>query len=181
MYEPIFVLTIKMNLLEEILKGQSKERVVLVATWIGSDKRRFAELMDLVLNGDLVVVQRASWIMNLVFEKHPQLVTPYLDQLLPKMHEKGQHVALKRHIIRILQDMDIPEKHHGAVMNACFDFLADPAETVAVRCFSMSVLDNLSRVYPEIRQELVAILEDQLEQEATAGFRSRAKKILKRR
>jgi hypothetical protein len=77
--------------------------------------------------------------------------------------------------------MDIPEPHHGVVMNSCFDFLADPQETIAVRCFSMSVLDNLSKIYPEIRQELVAILEDGLANEATAGFRARAKKILKRK
>ena len=170
-----------MKLLEEILKGQSKERAAKVAAWIGDDKKRFAELMDLVLNGGYVVVQRASWIMNVVHETHPELVMPYLEQLIPKMHEKGQHIALKRHIVRLLQDIEIPEQLQGEVMYSCFDFLANPAEAIAVRCFSMTVLDNLSGTYPEIRQELVAILEDQLEQEATAGFRARAKKILKRR
>ena len=84
-----------MKLLEEILKGQSKERAAKVAAWIGDDKKRFAELMDLVLNGGYVVVQRASWIMNVVHETLPELVIPYLEQLSPKMHEKGQLIALK--------------------------------------------------------------------------------------
>lgn len=151
----------------------------MIADWIGSDKKRFAMLMEHFLNDEFVIEQRASWIANVVYEKQPSLIKPYLERMINKMQEERIHVAVKRHVIRILQDMDIPEHLQGIVMNICFDLLADPKETVAVRCFSMSVLDNLSKIYPELRQELVTILEDQLAQETTAGFRSRAKKILK--
>lgn len=62
---------------------------------------------------------------------------------------------------------------------AVLELLADVKETVAVRVFCMTVLDNLSKHYPEIKQELRVILQDQLEQGCTAGFRSRASKILR--
>ncbi|MCY7309163.1 MAG: hypothetical protein LH619_00155 [Chitinophagaceae bacterium] len=42
----------------------------------------------------------------------------------------------------------------------------------------MTVLQNLSKLYPEIKQELKTIIEDRWELE-TAAFHSRAKKILK--
>ena len=103
-----------------------------------------------------------------------------MERMVQRLTEPGVPVAVKRNVVRILQNAEIHEDLHGAVMNTCFELLADPKEAIAVRCFSMTVLDNLSKSYPEIRQELIAIIEDQLEHEPTAGFRARAKKILRK-
>lgn len=168
-----------MDLREEILREHSRAQTLKIAHWIGSDKKRVAQLMDMFLHDEYRVVQRAAWVVRMVYEKHSHIILPFLEQLINKMNEPGVHVAVKRNVVGILQDVDIPEPLQGQVMNTCFDMLADPKETIAVRCHSMTVLDNLSKTYPEIRQELVAIIQDQLEQETTAGFRARAKKILK--
>ena len=62
-------------------------------------------------------------------------------------------------------------------MDICFKYLGSPKEALAVKVFSMSVLGNLAKKYPEIKSELKLIIEDQLP-EQTAGFKSRAKKVL---
>ncbi len=170
-----------MDLRAEISQEHSKQQTEHIAAWIGGDKKRLAKLMDIFFGDDRELYRRAGWILCYVNDDHPELMQPYLAAMVRKMNEPGMHVAVKRHVIRMLQTQQIPESLQGEVMTVCFDFLADPKETVAVRCFSMSVLDNLSKDYPEIRQELVAILQDQMEQETTAGFRSRAKKILNRK
>ena len=77
-----------------------------------------------------------------------------------------------------MQDIELPEKYHGEIMDMCFRYLESPAESLAVRIFSMSVLTNLVKYYPEIKAELKLIIEDQLPHQ-TAGFKSRAKKVLK--
>jgi hypothetical protein len=170
-----------MDLRAEILQEHSKQHTEYIAAWTGSDKRKLAKLMDIFLHDEPELSRRTGWILCYVNDKYPENIQPYLEQMVSKMSEPGMHVAVKRHVIRMLQTQQIPESLQGEVMTVCFDFLADPQETVAVRCFSMSVLDNLSKEYPEIRQELITILQDQLEQETTAGFRSRAKKILNRK
>ena len=63
-------------------------------------------------------------------------------------------------------------------MTLCFDYLLSLDEEIAVKAFSLTVLNNLSILYPEIKQELKTIIEDRWEFE-TAAFHSRAKKILK--
>ena len=88
------------------------------------------------------------------------------------------HDAVKRNTVRILQVVPIPKKFQGTVMNLCFDYIVDPTEKIAVKAFSLTVLRNLSQLYPEIKQELRTIIEDRWEFE-TAAFHSRAKKILK--
>jgi hypothetical protein len=77
-----------------------------------------------------------------------------------------------------MQDIDLPEKYHGEIMELCFKYLESPAEALAVRIFSLSVLANLGTHYPEIKPELQLIIEDQLPHQS-ADFISRAKKVLK--
>lgn len=167
-----------MDLRTEILVEHSKTQTHKIAGWIGNDVKRFKQLLHLFLIDEYRVVQRAAWIISMVAEEHPGLVQPHIAELVERMQEPGLPGAVKRNVVRIMQFMELPEAVHGPVLNACFDFLADPQEAIAVRCFSMTVLANLSKTYPEIRQELTAILEDQLEMGASAGFRSRAKKVL---
>jgi hypothetical protein len=77
-----------------------------------------------------------------------------------------------------MQEIELPEKHHGEIMDMCFAFLESPKESLAVKVFSMSVLGNLAKYYPEIKTELKLIIEDQLPHQS-AGFKSRAKKGMK--
>lgn len=168
-----------MNIRAEILKEHSKQNAEVIAAWVSKSPQRVAQLMDLFLHDEYRVVQRLAQVVSKLADTRPQLIAPHLPQLVRRMNEPGVHVAVKRNVVRILQYVDIPEALHGDVMNTCFDLLADPNETVAVRVFSMTVLDRLSAQYPEIRQELSVIIEDILEQGCTAAFRARARMVLK--
>lgn len=171
-----------MDIREKILQEHSKENAEAIAEWVGSDQARIKELIDIFLHDEYRVVQWAAYAVSKVADNNPKAMEPYLDDMVARMQEEGPHVAVKRNVLRILQEVTIPEHLHANVMNNCFDYLADPKEAIAVRVFSMTVLDNLTKKYPEIKQELHAIIQEELEQgHASAGFISRAKKILKRK
>ena len=82
-----------------------------------------------------------------------------------------------RNAVRVLQELTIPQKFQGEVMDACFHFLEEPETPVAIKAFSLTTLFNLSTLYPEIKPELALIIEERGPHE-TAAFRSRARKIL---
>jgi hypothetical protein len=79
----------------------------------------------------------------------------------------------------MFQFVPIPTDRQGQIMDIAFCFLRDKRETIAVKVFAMTVLENLSVDSPELGQELRIIIEDQLPY-AGPAFRSRASKILKR-
>ena len=64
-------------------------------------------------------------------------------------------------------------------MDICFEYISSPTEAIAVKAFALTILENLSKKYPEIKPELKTIIEDRWDYE-TAAFHSRAKKILKK-
>lgn len=166
-----------MNLRQEILKEHSKPQTMKIASWVGDDKKRFDELMNLFLHDEYRVVQRSAWIVKYVADAHPDWITPYLKKML-EYCRKPVHDAVKRNVIRILEQVEIPKRLQGLAATACFDFLASPEEPVAVKVFSMSVLYNIAREEPDLKSELITLIEEQLEF-ATPGFRSRGNKILK--
>lgn len=168
-----------MELRSAILEEHSKEQTLKIAAWIGGDKKRFASLVALFLQDEYRVVQRAAWSLRHVAEKHPALLLPHLDAIVERLGDKDIPVAVKRNVMAVLQGIPIPENLHGPVMNYCFDFLQDPAETIAVKSFCMAILGQLAQSYPEIKNEIILVIEDLLEQGASPGIRSRAGKTLK--
>jgi len=167
-----------MKLRETILAEHSKATCNKIVKWVGSSQERFDELFDLFLHDEYRVVQRAAWPVSYIVIAHPLLIKKYFTKLIKNLQQPGLHDAVKRNTVRLLQHIDIPKKFHGEIMNICFDYIASPKEAVAIKAFSLTILQNLSKEYPDIKQELKAIIEDRWDSES-AAFRSRAKKILK--
>ena len=167
-----------MNLEDMILEEHSKKQCDKIVKYIGADPTRFAGLMKLFFNGEYRISQRAAWPMSYAVRKHPSLIEPYLNKLINNLGKKGQHDAITRNSTRILQDIDVPKKYHGKLMDTCFNFIESNDTAVAIKAFSLTILQNLSKYYPEIGPELKLIIEERWEHE-TAAFQSRARKILK--
>ncbi|MEO7530323.1 MAG: hypothetical protein ABIS69_02895 [Sediminibacterium sp.] len=166
-----------MNLPEEILKEHNKAHAVKIAAYACSSKKNFKELMHCFMADDYQLAQRAAWSVSWAARKKPEMIRPYLKDLVAQMKRTDVHNAVVRNSVRILEQMDIPEKYQGEVMNACFHFIETPSTPIAVKAFSLTTLFNLSKKYPEIGPELKLIIEERWDTE-TAAFRSRGKKIL---
>ena len=168
-----------MDLREQLLREHSKTNCLKVVKWVGNSPDRFRELIDLFLKDEYRVVQLAAWPVSYVAEAHPELIRKHLPRLIKNLARTDTHPAVRRNTIRLFQHIDIPKKFQGQVMHLCFEYISDPQEKAAVKAFSLTVLENLAELYPEIKPELKTIIEERWNTE-TPAFRSRAKKILKK-
>ena len=167
-----------MNLREEILREHSKSQRDKIINWVGDSKQRFNELFRLFLQDEYRVTQRAAWPVSYCVEAHPEFINNNFGKLLKNLEKPNLHNAVKRNSIRLLQHVAIPKKYQGQVMNYCFEYLASPTEAVAIKAFSLTVLGNLAKQYPEIIPEVKFLIEDQLPHQ-TPAFKIRAKMFLK--
>ncbi len=167
-----------MDIRAQLLKEHTKVNSFEIVEYIGTNKKRFAELMDLFLANEKTVTQRAAWVVNFSVEAHPQLIMPHLKTIIENLR-KPVHVAVKRNTVRMLTKLEnIPEDLMGLVADVCFDLLASPTEGVAVRIHSMTILGELCKKEPDLGNELRVIIEEFMPH-GTAGFRSRGRKTLK--
>ena len=166
------------NLREAILIEHSKAQCTKIVNWIGTSQKRFDELFLLFLNDQYRVVQRAAWPVSYCVIAHPSFITKHWNKLIKNLQKSNLHDAVKRNSMRLLQDIPIPKKYQGEIMDSCFRFVASPTEAVAVKAFSLTVLRHLSKQYPEIIPEIKLLIEEQLPHQ-TAAFKSRAKYFYK--
>ncbi len=78
----------------------------------------------------------------------------------------------------MLQFIDIPEELLGLTAELCFNFLNSGQESIAVKANAMTVLFNIVKKYPDLKEELKITIEEQLPFGST-GFKNRGSKILK--
>jgi hypothetical protein len=167
-----------MNLVEEILKEHSKKQKDKIVSYVGHDHKRFAELVHVFLQGPYRVTQRAAWPLSYCIERYPDLLKPHFRKILAQFGKKEIHDSVKRNTLRMLQFVRVPKAHQGITTDLCLAFLADAKEPVAIRVFAMTVLANMAKEVPELKNELIPLIEDQMPY-ASAGFISRGGKVLK--
>jgi len=167
-----------MDLETEILREHSKRQTVRIARWIGTDKKRYRQLLYLLLHGEPVVTQRAAWILSSCYDIHPPLITPWIPDLLKKMQEPDVHDALKRNVVRILQCCEIPSSQLGLVATLCFEYLGAPNTPIAIRVNAMSVLQRIAAREPDLKRELRTSIELMLPYGGPALY-ARAKAVMK--
>ncbi len=167
-----------MNLREEILKEHSRRQTDKIIRYVGSDQKKFDALVELFLKGEYRVTQRAGWPMSELVISHPHLIKKHLKKLLLNTKKPNLHNAVLRNTFRLLQFVSMPKSLQGLAVETCFHFLNDMKQPIAIHVFSMSVLGNICKEHPELKQELKLSIESHLPH-ASAGLRSRAGKILK--
>lgn len=170
-----------MDIRAALEKEHSKKQAQLIANYIGGDQERFDELMvHFLQDEEWRITQRAAWVLSHCADKYIFLIQPHLPKLVEYMTKEGLHVAIKRNIVRTLAKLEIPEDLMGLVADACFSFLADHKETVAVKAFSMELLYQLCKKEPDLAHELIPLIEDNMEHNGTPGILSKGRKILKK-
>lgn len=167
-----------MDLKHEITTDRSRANFDRVIGFIGDDPERFRELMDVFVNGDEMLRLRSSWIMSDVAELRPELALPYISHLIEILPQKDVHNGIKRHIVRMLQFVDVPKRLCGKVYSYCIDLIADPGEAIAVRCFAITAASRIAKDSPELLAELKLTAANALPN-TSAAFRARFKNTFK--
>lgn len=167
-----------MNLEKELLKGHSRPIAIRIAQWAAKDKANMAQLMEAFFSNEYRLTQRAAWSVNFVYEQAPEMLNPYLKKMIKNL-KQPVHDAVKRNTVRILQFVKIPTALEGEAVDVCFTLMADPKEAIAIKVFAMTVIFNLLPKYPELKNEFVVLIEDELPY-ASAAYKSRATKFLKK-
>ncbi|MDF1815199.1 MAG: hypothetical protein P1V20_23565 [Verrucomicrobiales bacterium] len=163
-----------MNIKETLLDDYSKTGSSLIACYIGDNAGRFRELMSLVTGADETLSRRAAWTMSHCCESHPELISPYLPELLEQISNPETHSALKRNTLRTLQNIEFPENLTGHIFNLCYNFVNDPDETAAVRAYSITVLTEICKSEPGLATEVALLIRQHLPH-SPGSYKSRAR------
>jgi hypothetical protein len=159
--------------------GHSKANTTIIVEEVTRSSKKMEDLMACFIQGPVQITQRASWPISFIAQQKPELLSPYYPVFIELLNTPNKHNSINRNILRAFQFVNIPEEHEGTILDISFKLLNSNHEPIAVRVFSMTVIFNLTKKYPELIPELQASIEV-LMPNASAGIKSRGNKILKR-
>lgn len=167
-----------MDFKKELLKEHSYENSERIAWYIMDHPETFPQLLKLFLGNDSRITQRATLVIIICTDWKPKMVKPFVEEMILNLKNEDISDAIKRNTTRILAEFPIPKHMEGILTEICFDFLNNTKEAVAIKIFSMIILERIVEKYPELKSELIVSIERGMEF-GTAGFKNRGGKILK--
>lgn len=171
-----------MNSLQEILETENSRQIAnIAAAYVGTDNERFETLLNLVFNGQIPVSQRASRVVDTCIEWEPQLLTKSIHyRIITYLLTCNDH-TIKRSLMRLLcrHSMVDDDDLLGQLVEKSFEWVQSAEEKVAFKVLAMQVLFNISKKIPELKHELILVIEEQLPYNSH-GFKSRGRMLLKK-
>jgi len=119
---------------------------------------------------------RAAYIVDLIHDNHPELLLPYLNEMILQLKEEKNN-GKKRHFLKLISQNKPGEEHHGFLFDYCLNAFTSAKEAIAVRVNAMQILYNITETEPGLKPEILAIIEHEMEYHATAGILSRGRKL----
>ena len=140
------------------------------------NKELYELLIKLALYGTESKSWRAAYVLDKINDIQPDLLTPHIEPMLNQL--KGEsNSSKKRHFLKLLSQIEIPDDYTGFLFDYCLENITSAKEPPAVRVHAMQNLFNLSQAYPDLRREVLSVIEHEMEYHATAGIKSRGKKL----
>ena len=167
-----------MDLRNQLMQELSHFNMHYIADTIGDDKEMFAEIINILLKSEDPLPPRAAWVAEIVTQKYPDLIDPYLDNIIQTL-KVFTHPGSRRNSLKILMRTKIPKDFQGSLIDTCFEWLMSSEKTVAVKVYALQIIENHLTFYPELAVELREVVEDQWDKNS-AGFKSRGRKVLQR-
>jgi hypothetical protein len=114
---------------------------------------------------------RAAWSLSIFTEKHPERIKSRISEITGSL-AGIRSTSVRRSMLKMLTFLPLPEDQIGILFDTCFDIVESPSAEIGHKAYSMFILYNISEIEPELKPELVALFESQLDNES-AGIRAR--------
>lgn len=99
----------------------------------------------------------SAWLLVHIAKVKPSLIASYQNQLTEGLLQTTNH-SVQRSSLVVLLELPIKRKFKGELLNYCFEVFANPDTAVANRVYALYHLKRFVKSYPEIDQEVRAII-----------------------
>lgn len=168
-----------MQLASRLEKNINKQAAVAIATEIIQNEALFTELWTTIRTGEPPLPRRAAWVLESVVARAPWLWQRIYDEAVEVIQEEQHHGAIYRNLMKLFAEQAVPERHESFLYDLALQWVLLPQKPVAVRAHALSLAAKIAAPIPELREEVLLVLQEILEW-GEAAIQSRGKKIGKR-
>ncbi len=164
-----------------ILSDSSRSLADYTAVIVGNDAKLFKEVLELAYQQTPPVCMRAARVADLCCERNPELIRPYLVKMVKDLPGL-QDMAVKRVFMHILirHSWVEDEEAMAKLVDTLFKWLLDDAQAVAIKAYAMAILENITKVLPDLKGEMIVVLEETIPFWDSFALQSGGRRLVKR-
>jgi len=155
----------------QLMAELSRRNIDLVVLFALGEPAAVPCLLEITLSQNDKTSMRASWVLEKLSDKYPGIMDKYIVDIV-NAFPTVQSSSVRRTLAKVLMLHKIPESVEGEALNFCIKMIESAKEPVAVKANCMTILFNLLPKYPELKNEVFAIIENQIPFNSV-GFKSR--------
>lgn len=122
---------------------------------------------------------RAAYLVDKINDINSEMLKPFLNEMVEQV-KKEKNGSKKRHFLKLISMNDIQKNHQGILFDFCLKRFTSSKDAVAIRVHAMQILFNIAQTEPELKPEIQAIIEHEMEYHPSAGIISRGKKLVQK-
>lgn len=157
----------------------SWDNIEIVVKELSHSPEYFRLLMSIALHNHEQRSWRAAYLADKIHDDHPEMLIPYLPEIIKKL-ETENNGSKKRHYLKLIGMNTIEPKFFGFLVDYCLTAFTSAKEAIAVRVHAMQILFNISEKEKDLKPEILAVIEHEMEFHSTAGIISRGSKLAKK-
>ena len=162
---------------EEVLPDTSRNTAEIVAQYILKNPEYFDQILKWSFSEKKIYGMRASRVVIICHEQQPDIVFPYLNDILEHLISTTNQSAIRNFMNLFISEFNsLNEVGLGKLIDFSFLTLESGFSEVAHKVYAMEILYQISNDLPEIKSELKTVIEHSLEEQSPA-YQARSKKI----
>lgn len=166
--------------MEELLVDSSRAVVDIATETVLSDPEKYyPPLVELAFSGKPKFSERACRVMAFVNRNNKELVKPCLKKIINSLDSLNSSKQMNFLYLLVDHAYPLDDDELGILVSFCFHQIANERATPGVKVLSLEILMVVVEHIPELKEELILLIEDQLDKNKNA-FISRGMKALKK-
>lgn len=141
----------------------------------------FAAVLEVAWRQEYPSGMRAARVADIACERNPELIRPHLLRIVREVPGL-RDMSVKRVFMHILvrHSWVDDEEAMGGLVDALIRWLIDDNQAIAVKAYSMMILENVVAILPDLSGEITAVLEEAIPGWESAALQTTGRKMLKR-
>lgn len=162
-----------------------KELLDLIVSWenlplliqeIQTNPENLKLLFELTFKSKHPKSWRAAYIVDKINDNHPELIAPFIPQMIFSLKTETNS-SKKRHYLKLVSQHKFSPKHHSFLIDYCLNCFTSAGEPVSIRVHALQILFNISELEPDLKPELLSVINHEIKLHATAGIVARGRKL----
>lgn len=138
----------------------SLKKVKLAVKQMEHQPQLIVDTRKLMFSKDPQKSMRAAWLMTHAAFKYPELVKKQLPYIIKLLEQPNLHTGTIRSSIRLFQELDLPEKYVSKMFDLCLNYTKNSTLPHGVRAFAINVLGIICKKYPDLKHEVLLVLNE---------------------